>query len=679
MFRIQARDVSRTIHTAMEFYPNWIDLNFEELPRWHEIQFDDGSVVKSHIKQTFWCALFWRIFESYPNTRILPKHYITDIIGDGSLDSGTHLEMCSRILRSIVEEEGLFDPASKEPLLKEIYQTISDAQLALRYATCRNMSSVDYLDFLQIAKHPQIEALKQEAFKDPNKIKATYEGALKVIKTDPELYENGLAKASRCKMVKPNQVMQCVVFRGYATEVDGMIYNARPIWSNYTLGNTRLFDFAADSRTAAKSHYYSDSALKNAEYMSRKFRLFTNTVERIDWTPCDNSDWLPWTVRGPVKDASGATVYKGDLPNLVGKHYRLHGDDVVGTIEGDEKHLIGRKIFIRSVLTCKSPNPHMRCVACVGLLSQNISRFANLGHLGSITTCKPVTQNVLSIKHVNMSATALKVILDDVQRKYFNTGKSGTAFYFNESLKKMNAKMTVTMKDAPGLTEIELTDDLDSTSLSRVSSIEQVKIETEVGGVVYPVFLKLTQKLKKPVMSWEFLEFAKREGWSIDERGHFVFDLTKWDYSLPALSMPGAEESFSDLGRQVDSLVRANQSKRKERRSADAPFRLLQDMFDLLNSMLSINILSMEIIVYGLMLKNDASFELAGRSKKPVLGIADPLTVYRSISSAMLYERQMTTITNPVNYLEGYRPDSPFDVFFDPKNVVQEYQQRGYG
>lgn len=680
MQRIRAKDVARLVHDAMRTHPEWYKLKLPELAKWHEIEFDDSSIIKSHIKQTIYCGLFWRVFELYPTTRILPEHFVGNVIGDGSLTASTHTALCSRIFKSIVYDNDLWAPEPKEPVLKEIYQAISDAQVALSKLTPRNVTSADYLDFLEIAKDPVVAGMKEEAFKDPRRIKATYDGVIKLIKEEPRLHENGLSKAVRCGMVKPNQVVQCTVFRGIPSEVDGAIYK-RPIWSNYTLGNTRLFDFAADSRTAAKSHFYSDSSLKQAEYMSRKFRLFANPVERIAWEDCGNTDYVPWVVKPPVKDSAGAETYRGDLPNLIGKSYHIDGETEGETrfIEGNEKELIGRKIWIRTVLTCKTRNPHMRCASCIGLLSQNISRFANIGHLGSITSCKPVTQNILSIKHVNTSAQALKVLLGEAERKYFNSGPSGTGFYVNQNLIQTGAKMSVSKKAAVGLTDVTIVEDLESVSLSRISNVDKVKISTVNNGREFGAILRLTQKLKNPVFSWEFLEYAKEHGWDIDSANNFVFDLSKWDHTKPIMTMPSMEESFSDLATQVESLVRSSQDRKRERNKIDAPMRLLQELFDLMNSMLSVNILSMELIVYSLMIKSYRDSSLAGHSKDAVLGIGSALTKLRSISSAMFFEGQSGTITNPASYISGKRPDSPLDVFFDPKAVVEEYRRRGYG
>ena len=650
----------------------WTEDQIKMLPPIHMVIFDDGEQLQSSRNETLYSYYFWDIIRLYPRTRILPKHHVSTILKGKASNADTHGALCTNMLKSIVEDEGLAFPEQKEPLLALIYKTISTAMSKLSLETEENVTSIDILDFIQIARHPMIQDLRVETFKDPRKIKYAYEETIKIIESEPCFVDNGLAKAVRAKMVKANQVTQCVVFRGFATEVDGSILS-KPIWSNYTIGNTNFFDFVADSRTAAKSHYYSDTALKDSEYMARKFQLFSTVVEHIVHQDCGSDKHVLWTVEGERKDSSGTILYPGDLPFLIGKYYLEEGDTAYKCIEGKEKHLIGKKIRFRSVLHCKTENAHQVCHICAGKLSENISRFANIGHLGAVSTTKDLTQNILSIKHVNTSSTMTKVHLGDHERQFMNVGVEGTAFYLNAALKTLTPKLIVARDEATGLIDLEAIEDIDRISLPRISSTSQIMLSTHSGGREIEVTLNVTQKNKPSMMSRELLYYLKLHGWKTNEQNHFVFDMKDWDFSWPLLVMPNKEESFVDLAAAVDTLVRSNQKVMAKRLIKDAPAVLLQDIFELVNSKLRINILSFEIIVYALMVESTTSYAMGRNAKEPVLGLAEQLTKYRSLGAALAYQSQNETLTDPFNFFQGRRPDSPMDVFLAPREVVEQY------
>jgi len=647
----------------------------KNLPTGHVIIFDDGFEMKSSTEETLYSYWFWELFKPYPATKVLKKHHLRHILGGKSLNKETHTKLCSNILESVVEENGLFLPESKEPILKRIYQRISYAMTRLSFESEENVAGLDILDFIQIAKHPEIESLRQEAIADQNKIKYGYDNALKLIETDPLFWDNGLAKAVRAKIVKPNQVMQCVVYRGIMSEVDGAIYK-KPNWSNYTLGNTSLYQYVGDSRTAAKSHFYSDAALQDSEYMARKFQLFTTVVEKIAYEDCHSTKYMEWLI-GPKKlDKSGTVIYGGDLPLLIGKNYLDEASGTLKTIEGNEEHLVGKTIKFRSALYCTENNPHYVCYVCAGKLSQNISRFANIGHLGAVTTTKDLTQSILSIKHVNTSSVVTKILLKDHERAFMNTGTDGAAFYFNKEIASLMPNLSIMKREAVGLVGIEESKDVAEVSLPHVSELTRILLTSEGGTRDIDVVLDVTQKNKPSMLSREMLYYLKTQGYKTNADNCFVCSLENWDYSQPAFVMPNKEESYVELAAAVESLVRSSKKMVQKRIIKDAPAMLLRELFDLVNSKMRINILSFEIVVYALMVESDQSYAMGRNVENPVLGIAEPLTKYRSLGQALAYEKQNDTLTDPLNFIQGSRPDSPMDVFLAPREAVAHYQAK---
>jgi hypothetical protein len=645
-----------------------------DFPKEYTIVFEDGFHATVFRRETAYSRLFWRILEVYPETKILYAHHIHKVLNGKQLDMSSHLKLCSSILESICETYQLHGPGDKEPLLKLIYKTISDASNEFSILTASSMVGLDIVDFIEIAKHDLISKYKEEARTDPNHILGFYDNIIKALNEGLGLHNNNLIKAIRAKMAKSNQIVQCVAFRGKASEVNGDIL-PMPILHNYTEGLKSCYEYVADSRTAAKSYYYADAPLKGSETSARRFRLVTTVAERVAYHDCGSQEYVEWYVRPEGFDETGKWNSDG-LGNIIGKYY-LTADGRLRVIKGTEKELIGKYIKIRSPITCKTKNPHEICRVCIGKITENISQYANIGHLGSVTTTGPITQSVLSIKHVNTSSTGASITLNETVKQYFTVGRDKSAIYLSSKLAKMDLRLTILKEEFHGLIDIKNMEVLDTISLPRISQIKQCKVQVNVNGVVRSDVFEIKQGIRAVLASKELIDYIKLHGFEIDDEGNFVFNMTQWDIKKPLFVSLNKEYSFSDLAEQVSTLFLGNQKMLKERTCKDAAKHLLQEIYDAINSRISIGIVPLEIMIYGFMMKNDLDISLGRNSPDAVLGLGEFLTKNRSLSAALTYEDQHLTLTQPQNFIKGKRPDHPLDVFIRPQEVLEERASQG--
>lgn len=643
------------------------------LPSPHQIKFENGDVLECKRNATIYSYVTWRLFREYPNTRILPKHHVTKTMNGKGLNTATHRLLLSAQLESVVRDNGLFLPHQKEPVLLAISEIIAQLSYDIPRLAEADVISIDILDFVQAANHPKIQELKMEAYKDTSRIQYAYDEIIKIVKSDPVLSQNGLGKAVRSGMVSNNQVLQCIAFRGFVTEVDGAIFPT-PVMSNYTKGNLLLRDLVADSRTAAKSYLYSETPLQDSEYMSRQFHFFVTVVERIEWEDCGNSRTVSWFVRPPKKDNDGVTTYKGDLAFMKGKYYKENQNDIhYRIITGDEEHLYNKTIFIRSVIHCKAKDPHAKCSHCCGELAHNISRFANLGHLSSTTLTAILSQNILSIKHVNTSSVMMALAMDSKTAQYLHTGPKQEAFYVKEKVKTKNPKLFVLRSEAQGLIDLLHVVDYDDINPSRISSVTQAKIQITEKNRHIEELLNVSQRNTGMLLSTDFLHFLKKKGWKTTNTEMFEFDLSEWDFNKPVFQQPNREYSFVDLSDQVSATIKSKQKELGNRQQHNSAASLLQEIFDQVNSKLNVNIFCLEVIVSGLMVASKTSYELAYGVEHPVLGIVEQLNKNRSLGPALAFQGMDVTLTSPESFFQGHRPDSVLDVFINPKEVSDHY------
>lgn len=655
-----------------------LNLRTEQLhasvPDLFDIVFEDGKSHQSTKKKLIYSSYFWDIIRAYPNCPINFNHHVDSVLKGKPLSSNTHIDLLNNISKDVVIAYNIHYPEDKEHLLGMVYQTTNRVFNEVSKMAEEHVTSIDILDFIEIIEHPIVKEVTDNTKPTAESIDNTYQVIQRVINEDPTLNHNALAKAVKSKMVNANQVNQCVAVRGFSTEVDGSILK-NPILCNYTRGMGELYNYVAESRSAAKSYYFSESPLQDSEYFARRLQLLTMAVEKIEYKDCGTNKYIQWRVNPPKKDDNGKVVYPGDLKFMIGKYY-LDDDQQLKEIKGNEEHLFNKVIRMRSVLYCRTPNPHKVCEFCFGALSKNISRYANLGHLCAATVTQQTTQSVLSTKHLDASSVSVNIVLNEIASKYFTTNRGKNAYVVRKEMKDKNIRIVVNRDEAFGLTDVINIDDVNNINPIRISAIDSIDVIITVKGNDFTTPLFVNQGNRKAILTLEFLKYLKDYRWQTDNRNNFVFTLQNWDFNLPIIKLPDMEYSFSDHSHQIAKLIESSIGNIADRVNPDSPVATLQELFSLTNSKLNVNIAALEVIMYGMMTADKESYGLARHSEAPVLGVAKKVIVNRSLSPMYAFQNQIDGITDPRSFFKLDRPSSVFDVFLAPKEVVDEHNRR---
>ena len=114
-------------------------------------------------------------------------------------------------------------------------------------------------------------------------------------------------------------------------------------------------------------------------------------------------------------------VNKSVLKKLSGKYYKLDNNDEFENLKlldfNTDKHLIGKKIYVRSAATCAMKN-HV-CAKCVGETAVTNSDIADgLSAFESEEISKVVNQNILSAKHL-LNTNSEKIEFNSDFYKFF--------------------------------------------------------------------------------------------------------------------------------------------------------------------------------------------------------------------------------------------------------------------
>lgn len=661
------------IYKARELMQTKKAVLIQTLPNRLTVEFEDGVIIETTKRKVIYSRFFWKLHSFYPQTPILSTHFVEYVLKGKPLHAGTHTDLLSIISECVYRTYNLNTPEQKREVRKLIYEITNDISNEVTKYAEPNVGSIDILDFIEVVEHPSIKEAVNKADHRHSSIYAIYETVSGVINNDPSLQNNKLVKAIKSKMVNSNQINQCVAVRGYPTEVNGDILPT-PVLSNFTRGLFKLYDFVAESRSAAKSLYFAEQPLQDTEYFARRLQLLNMTVERIAYTDCGSTKYLEWRVNPPVVSETGTTTYPGDLEYLKGKNYLDETTGKLLTITGDEKHLYGTVIKMRSVLYCNHHKATEVCAVCFGELSHNVSEYANLGHLVSAVMTKQSSQSVLSNKHLDGSSISVPITLTESLAKYFHLTDKKNAYVLNKDLKEQKIRIIVSRDEAMGLIDINNVDDVNNINPTRITSIDTISIchQTAKGlEICNPIIL--SQNNRNAVMTIDFLKFAKYHSWSLDSRNNYCFDLQDWDFSKPIFMLPEKEYSYSDHSKQIASKIESNLSELTDRRKPESVVYTLQELFTLINSKLNVNIAALEVIVYTNMVDKPGSYGLARNSEEATLDVAEQVIRNRSLGAVYAYQEVHNIVVSPKSFFKANRPDSVLDVFIAPREVIEQY------
>jgi len=642
------------------------------LPKAVHVQYDDGTISRSTTRKLVYSWFIWEFHRRYPVLVLTHAHHVDSVLNGEMLSSNTHIELLGRISKELILNYGYQEYDQKEDILELIYFITNQIHNELPKMAGRYVTTLCITDILEIAHDARILELKRKLQPTTKSMEDFYQAARKIIMEDPKYRRNNLVQLIRMKILNMNQVNQCLLARGFPIEVTGQILST-PIMSCYAEGMYKLYDYVAESRGAAKHLYAAEAPLQDTEYFARRLQLAGMVVTGVTKGDCGTDRHLPWLVKPPKFTETGRMTYQGDLKFMKGKLYLDEDTKQLKEITGKERHLDGRIINIRSVLFCREPDQHKVCATCFGMLHHNVSRFANLGHLCDATLTQQSTQTILSTKHLIGSAIGTDILLKADARNYLTFFYNTMSFNLNKMGEGSKIKLIVPRGTAVGLTDLKLLKSIDQINARRISALTEIAIEETLpdGTKAPPVVVPIEQNKQSGYFSAEFLRFLWEKGWKVNESDHFVLDLTGWNYRLPMIRVPDVEYSYAQHADQIANLIESNTKKLHSRAQADAPSQVLQELFDLVNSKIDVNIALLEVMIYAVMTPGVDNYGMARNQPGAGLHVSRNVIQNRSLAPAYAYENQFGVISHPRSFFMENRPDSPIDVFMNPKEVVQ--------
>lgn len=642
MLRLKARDIFITPRGDI-----WNLANGD-----YEIELEDGVVVKTHKQAVIFNRYCWDMFELYPNTPITSECEVTTFLGDNYFNISTPVKLLEKIFGHICLINRVHYYQDKEPLLKRAYVISSNIYNEIVHRVSDAVTSIDALDVIELVESEEIKAIHEKLLPIPESVELAYRGIRSYV--GDAKTSNVVVDAYRAKAINDNQANQCIGPRGFVTNLDRTVFKL-PIMNGFIRGMGNLYELMTESRTAAKSLNATETHIRTSEYASRRIQLLTMSVTSVDNNDCRSTDYMDLYVTEKY------------LPNLKGKWYVINEGDKLQYIVGDEQHLIGSVIKMRTAFGCKAPDRSKICTKCLGRISENFKENSNLGYTATAFLMEMLTQSILSTKHLTHSVKKSAIKLEGAVEKYFYSTDDNEIF-LHKNLDIEHLSLVLPARNLSKLTDV-LSLDHTNVALNKVGELENITIRNTSKEPHFNDPVTISYKDRLSTITKHLLLHIKHSDFTVDARGNYIVPLKGFDITKPVFDNQLKETNIITFVNNIASIIEVTKNNKLE----------LQEHFynltDTVYDQLSCNISLLEVIVYATTSFNAAegNFRLGRGSPVSKQTNRSHLFRNRSMSQFFVYESQMKSILNhPVQIFSDYkRSDHPLDVLFVPQDVVK--------
>lgn len=232
-------------------------------------------------------------------------------------------------------------------------------------------------------------------------------------KTDELLVELGNTKnpiwyvSKAGKHIKPKQVQELFLSYGQIPDISGNVIPYTMQGNGFSTGYADPSTFYIAATGSRLSGIMNKMHMGEAGYLARNLILLSRTLTLSKTVyDCGTKHYVKLHVTDSIF-----------LHRLENKWYKEHEGDDLKLIKYNQcKHLIGKTILVRSILTCGCGDEV--CHVCYGNDSHLVMNMPGMAIFNTEVFSEPVGQNILSTKHL-LFTKANKITFSDNFHKYF--------------------------------------------------------------------------------------------------------------------------------------------------------------------------------------------------------------------------------------------------------------------
>lgn len=636
----------------------------------HVVIFDDGTVVSS-TEETITTVYMLFIGSKYPKTFLSKEWHVANT----GFDGGVYLDTLGKIAWTAFDSyKANGEGFSTEELADAVMETQERYYNAFSVRPSRHVTSFAMHEMLEVVNHPRMKAINANIEPTMYGIEHVAYRDLRELLLDPNEFEgNGLVRSTRLKISPIDQVTQIIGPPGFNTDINKSIH-PYPLMHGFMFGITDLYGSMTHSRSGSKALGYNKELLAVTETLNREMQLMTQSISTLyKGIDCGTTIYLE------------IPVLKELLGTMSGVYY-LKDDGSWDWLRGNEKHLIGRNIKIRSPLGCIHPDPGGVCEACYGKLADAIPEGTNIGHEAAKETGDVVTSRVLKTKHMDSTAHIDPLELGSAEEQFLVNLNDSDVIYFKEYLKHRRFWITFVGEEASGINDLSLVENSDVLTPELVSTLTKILIEVdgadEFDGLQREI-LTVSVFNRRSHLTADALKFIKEKGWAFtdEKRPNVRVEFTGFDVSRPFVVLPAVHVDMIEHKTQFEHILFSSGTKTRSpfRDDEGRPIKqstgpqVLRDfanpkdalIFFALSthSQINVNLVHKTLLLMSMLARDPMNGDYT--IPKPAIdGIFVPqgeIARGRSLSPTMAYRGQDKVLFSIPAILQPTRMSSPFD------------------
>jgi hypothetical protein len=623
---------------------------------WHKIKFGDGDVITKD-RITKLSAMLWAPFKAYPEVPILKEHHLQE----QRVTAKSLVKMLNKIIWHIYATNPTpVDPEHLARLAieaKNVFYNQSALKLPEYFAT------LSMFEINDVWQHPKVREANTDIEPTTHGIEGVAYKKLKDAFMDPDLFiGNSIIEGLKSGTQKIEQLYQAFGPRGFPTDINSDIF-PEPVMQGYIEGIWGLYENMVESRSGTKALLYNKELLRVTEYFNRKSQLIAQYVRNLHRGDC-GADYVTFP------------VMKGYLKSMNGKFYLNEETGKMDVLTGEETHLIGKRIKMRSVIGCVHKDPQGVCSTCYGLLADNIPHGTNIGQVAAVSMGDKITSSVLSTKHTDATSAVEQYKLGGIEANYLREGAQSETLYLKKELAGKGFKLMIARAEAEHLADVLMIENLhgypptSATEMTRCGLVRNVNGE-DVGDV-----LTVSLYNRKASLSLDMLKHVKEVRWTPDDRGNIIIDMEGFDFNLPFLTLPYKHVNMYEVMKRIQSFLHSGSDTEGSKLSSDkvgftsktylknysSVIEGVVATAQLVNEKIHLPWVHCEVLAYAMTVKSiqQKDFNL------PKPGISGQFEKYnklmqsRDLAGTMAFEKQHEPFANPASFLYTQRNDHPY-------------------
>lgn len=637
-----------------------VDMSYDDLfaipDEWHKVKFADGElIVKDRITKLTACL--WGPFKDYPDVPILKEHHIFD----KRVTAKSLVKLVEKIIWHIhATNPTPVDPEVLARLAIEAKNTFYN-QATIRLS--EYVATLSMFEINEVWQHPLVRAANTNIEPTTHGIEQVSYKQLKDAFLDPNEFKgNSIIEGLKSGTQKLEQLYQAFGPRGFPTDINSDIF-PEPVLTGYIEGIWGLYENMVESRSGTKALLYNKELLRVTEYFNRKSQLIAQYVNQLHRGDC-GADYITFP------------VMKGYLKAMNGKFYLNEETGKMDVLRGDEEHLIGKRIKMRSVVGCRHPDPQGICTTCYGLLADNIPRGTNIGQVAAVSMGDKITSAVLSTKHTDATSAVEQYKLGGIELKYLREGSLSETLYLKKEMAGLGYKLMISRNEAANLADVLMIDNLHGYPPTSASEMTKLCLARQVDGVDVGDVLTVSLYNRKASLSLDMLKHVKKVQWRPDDKGNIVIDLEGFDHSLPFLTLPYKHVNMYEVMKRIQSFLHSGSDTEGSKLSSDKVgftsktyLKNYENVIEgvvatasLINEKIHLPLVHCEVLAYAMTIKS-AQRKDYNLPKPGYLGQFEKynkLMQSRDLAGTMAFEKQHEPFANPASFLYTQRNDHPY-------------------